>query len=337
MRSLLGVSLVLIGLVACGGGVSVSTNASNVCSEVAEVACHNLYQCCSEGEIEDFLNVSEPRTEPQCKEDVRRLCERNIVKLDTAIEAKRVKFESETMNKCLEALVAPSDTCAIVGTMLPWTEECMDSAWVGLVADGGQCFATNECASKNSICATNQTCTPRPVAGEPCGQFGCAPGNFCQTGICRAQLGTGQACTSSLQCIQPLFCDFAATGTPVCTDRLDGGAACSSNQNCKSGQCIPGTCAGSTISCFTAASCNQRCADDGGFCGTDFDCGSGRCSISTTTFCSSTASCPLGETCNFPVKCLIGASCVGTPACTTAQQVADYCEDALGVIGSITP
>ena len=95
-------------LVACGGGVSVSTNASNVCSEIAEVACHNVYKCCSEGEIEDFLGVDEPRTEPQCKEDVRRTCERNIAKLDAAIEEKRVRFDSDLMNNCLEAIVAPS-------------------------------------------------------------------------------------------------------------------------------------------------------------------------------------------------------------------------------------
>lgn len=337
MRSYLRVSLFLVGLFACGGGVSVSTNASNVCSEIAKVACHNMYQCCSEGEIEDFLNVSDPRTEPQCKEDVTRLCERNIARLDEAIEAKRVKFESETMNRCLDALVAPSDSCATVDTVLPWADECMDSAWVGQVADGGQCFASIECASKTSACAPNQTCTPLPVAGQPCGQLGCAPGNFCQAGTCAAQLGAGQACTSSLQCTQPLFCDFASA-TPTCTERRAGGETCTSNQNCKSGQCIPGTCANSTQTCFSDATCGRRCTNNGLACATDSGCGvPGACSVTTTTPCTlgNNPCTALGETCVFPTVC-VQSTCVGTPVCTTAQVVADYCEDALGVIGGIT-
>jgi hypothetical protein len=330
----------LIGLAACGDGVDVSTNANNVCSEVAQVACHNAYQCCSEGEIEDFLNVSDPRTEPQCLEDLTRICERNIARLDAAIEAKRVKFESDTMNKCLEALVAPSDSCATVDTMLPWTEECMDSAWVGLVADGGQCFSNIECASKNSVCAPNQTCMPLPVAGQPCPQLKCAPGNFCQistgTPTCQVQLGAGQMCSSSAQCLKPLFCDFQAA-MPTCTDRLEGGAKCTSDQNCKSNECIPGTCAGTTLSCFSDTGCSKRCADDGSSCSTDAICSnnSGQCSVSGN-FCSPSTVCAgVGETCNYPIKCLPGV-CEGTPACTTAQVVADYCEGALGVIGGIT-
>jgi len=338
MRLLMGVSLVLVGLVACGDGVSVSTSASNVCSEVAKVACHNMYRCCSEGEIENFLNTDDARTEPQCQVDVERICERSIAKLDAGIEAKRVKFDSDTMNKCLEALVAPDDACAIVDTMLPWTEECMDSAWVGLVADGGQCFASFECASKTSACAPNQTCTPLGTEGQPCGQLGCATGFFCQAGTttptCRAQLGAGQACASTTQCLKPLFCDFQSA-TPTCTDRLNGGEKCSSDQNCKSSQCIPGICQGTTLDCFDNTDCSRHCADDGSFCTMDSNCGLGTCSISGFS-CSSAAGCTqAGETCNFPVKCLPGV-CEGEPVCTTAQLVADYCTGALNVIDDIT-
>lgn len=331
MRSFLGVSLVLIGLAACGGGVDVSTNANNVCSEAAKVACHNMYQCCAEGEIEDFLNVSDPRTEPQCIEDVTRICERKIAKVDAAIEAKRVKFESDTMNKCLEALVAPSDSCATVDTVIPWTDDCMESAWVGLVADGGQCFDSIECANKNSICAANQTCTAQASEGQPCGQLGCAPGLFCQTttGIptCRALLAAGQPCSAANQCQDKLFCNFQSA-TPTCTERLEGGARCTSDQNCKSGECVPGTCAGSAQTCFSDTSCSRRCSDDGSFCTTDSNCGTGMCSVSGT-FCTSSTQCTgIGETCNFAIKCLPGL-CEGTPACTTAQVVSDYCRGAV--------
>lgn len=333
MRSFLGVSIVLLGLAACGGGVSVSTNAGNVCSEVAEVACHNLYQCCAEGEIEDFLNVSEPRTEPQCKVDITRTCERNLAKADAALEAKRARFDSDVMNRCLEALVAPSDTCATVDTMVPWAEECMDSAWVGLVPDGAQCFATFECAGTSSFCATNQICVPRPTTGQPCTfTSGCATGNFCQAGTCQLQLGAGQSCTSSTQCQKPLFCDIGAT-MPVCTEVRDAGQPCTSDQNCKSGQCIPGTCSNSTAECFRDTDCSRRCTNNGFFCTTDSNCGTGTCSTSGIT-CSSSLQCTTGETCNFPVRCVAGP-CIGSPVCTQAQIVVDYC-DAVGVIDNVS-
>lgn len=332
MRSFLGVSFILICLVACGDGVDVNANASNVCSEIAKVACHNLYQCCSEGEIEDFLNVDEPRTEPQCQEDVRRLCERSIARLDEGISAKRVQFDSSTMNNCLEALVAPSNACATVETTLPWAEECMNSAWVGLVADGGQCFGTFECAGKDSFCATNQTCTARPTNGQPCGATGCASGHFCQLGTCVPQLGTGLPCTSEAQCQDPLFCDFASLSGPKCTEVLDGGSPCTSNNACKSRQCIPGTCAGSTQSCFTDATCGRRCTNNGGACIQDSNCTTiGTCSVTTTTSCTLTTNpcTALGETCVFPPLCQ-PVDCVGDPVCTQAQIVVDYCEDSIG-------
>jgi hypothetical protein len=330
MRSILGVSFVWFCFVACGDGVSVGTNANNVCSEIAEVACHNLYQCCSEGEIEDFLNVSEPRTEPQCKEDVKRMCQRDIARLDEGIDKKRVKFDSEIMNNCLEALVAPSGACATVEQTVPWAEVCMNSAWVGLVADGSQCFGTFECASKDSFCAPNQTCTAKPGPGQACGiSPGCSTGNFCQAGTCRPQLAENAQCTSTAQCLQPLFCDFAAA-IPICTSVRDGGQPCTSDSACKSGDCIPGTCAGSTQSCFTSATCGRRCTNNGATCAQDSNCGPGQCSVTTTMMCNNTTMfCPGIETCVFPLLCQPGA-CVGTPVCAQAQLVVDYCQDALG-------
>jgi hypothetical protein len=302
-----------------------------VCSEIAEVACHNLYQCCSEGEIEDFLNVTDPRSEQECQEDVRRQCARSIAKLDAAIEAKRVRFDAAIMNNCLEALVAPSDRCATVDSVLPWADACMNSAWVGLVPDGSQCFGTFECEGADSACAPNQICTARPTDGQPCSAtVGCATGNFCQTGTCRRQLGEGQPCTSEIQCLDELFCNFAAA-QPVCAAVHDGGQPCTGNSSCKSNQCIPGTCSNSTQQCFTNSNCSGRCADDNSICTQDSQCALGTCSMTATT-CTSPLDCTgTGNTCVFPVRCNPG-TCVGTPVCTEAQLVVDYCEDALGAL-----
>lgn len=338
MRSFLGVSLVLLGLVACGGGVDVSTNADNVCSEVAEVACHDLYRCCAEGEIERFLGVSDPRTEPQCKEDVTRTCARKIAPLDEAISAKRVKFDSGTMNHCLESLVAPDDACATVETALPWTEACMNKAWVGLVADGGQCFQSFECASKDSVCAPNQTCVAKATAGQPCGQFGCATGLYCQnlTGAptCQPQLAEGQPCTSTTQCQEKLFCDtFSAT--PTCVAPKDGGQTCTSSTGCKSADCLTGTCAGSTTQCASSASCGRKCTNTGLTCTVDSTCGNGTCSVTTAMMCNLTGmNCPVGEFCNFPPRCQ-PVECTGR-VCSQSQLVVDYCTNAISEISSLT-
>ena len=146
-------------LVGCGGdgGVNIDSDADNVCGEIAEVACHNLYQCCAEGEIEDFLGVSEPRTELQCREDVERICERRAGTLQFSIQEGRVRFDAGIMNACLEALVAPDDTCSTVVMRLPWTEACMNSAFVGTVMPDQACLFSHECAGGvDAFCAPNQ-------------------------------------------------------------------------------------------------------------------------------------------------------------------------------------
>jgi len=330
MRSFLGVSFVLLCIVGCNDGLSVSTNTDNVCSEIAKVSCHNVYQCCTEGEIESYLNVDQPRTEPQCQEDITRRCHRAIAQLDEAIAAKRVKFDSSTMNRCLDALIAPSDSCATVETEVPWEAACMESAWVGLVPDGSQCFNTFECASKDSICAPNQTCVAKARTGEPCGQFGCASGNFCSstTGAptCQPQLPEGSLCQSTTQCQTKLFCDLASP-MPTCSSAKEGGATCTSNPGCKSGDCLPGTCAGSTTQCTSNFTCGRRCTNNGVTCNTDSTCGNGTCSTTTTTMCNNTGlTCPIGEFCVFPQRCQ-QVECSGR-VCSLSQNVVDYCTEA---------
>lgn len=327
MRQVFAFAVVL--LVGCGGdgGVNIDSNADNVCGEIAEVGCHNLYQCCAEGEIENFLGVSEPRTELQCRDDLERICERRAGTLEFSIGEGRVRFDAAAMNACLETIVAPDDTCATVVTMLPWTEACMNTAFVGTVATGGDCFFAHDCAGGvDAFCAPNQKCAMRPTAGMPCGS-GCASAFFCQTGVCAPRVAAGSMCTSTTQCQQTLFCDTSAP-TPVCTARLPGGSACTSSSGCASGQCVPGTCTGTSNTCFRDTDCSGRCADDNSFCTTAANCALGTCSVSLTS-CSQQSQCTMvGDVCNFPVQCLPG-DCLGDPVCTAATLTVDYCTGAL--------
>ncbi len=319
----------MVAAVGCGGddGVGIDTSASNVCDEIAEVACHNLYSCCTENEIEDFLGVSEPRTQIQCREDVKTSCERRIATLEFSIEQNRVRFDPNIMNNCLAALVAPDDTCAEVVTALPWTEACMNSAWVGTVVVEAECRYAHECAgSPDVFCAPNQKCTARPGHGQACGS-GCAEDFYCASAICQPRLPAGGVCTSTSQCQEMLFCDTAAV-MPVCTARQPGGSACTGSSGCVSNQCIPGVCAGpSASSCFKDTDCNGRCADDGSFCSGPSSCASGMCQ-SSGAFCSTPTGCGALDTCIFPVACVPG-DCVGDPVCTAPQYVVDYCTGAL--------
>jgi hypothetical protein len=315
-------------LFGCGGsGVDISTNQDNVCDQVAEVACHNLYQCCSEGEIEKFLAVSDPRTESECRVDFSRRCARSIASLDFGISQKHLKFDAKTMNTCLDALLAPSSTCATIESALPWTDACMDSAWVGLVDDGGDCLSKAECASKDSFCSSSQKCTALPGDGQPCGAFGCATGTFCSAGTCRAQVAAGAACTSSIQCLKGLFCDVVAMPA-ACAPLRAPGETCTADATCTSNHCNPGTCAGSTTQCLTKNSCSSRCANSNNFCITDGDCAPGTCSMTPTQCTAGNPCVGVGNTCVFPVKCN-PAECVGDVVCAEPHVVVDYCQGAL--------
>lgn len=313
--------------IGCGGdGVEISTSADNVCGEIAEVACHNLYQCCTEGEIEAFLNVDEPRTERQCREDVIRACERSSLTLNDSIAAGRVRFDAERMNACLNAHVAPEGSCGMIVTELPWKEACADFAWVGTVAVGGACFFGHDCAgAPDNFCAPNQKCTAKPTAGFPCGS-GCASDFHCVAGICQPKLPSGAPCVSTSQCQKDLFCDSSAVPMPVCAAKAPGGTACTSSAGCASGTCVPGQCMGTSFSCFRDADCSSRCADDGSSCTTSAQCATGTCSVGGN-LCTSNTSCTAGggDTCVFPVLCLPG-DCIGDPVCTSQTLAVDYCE-----------
>ncbi len=332
-----GTILVMMGmLVGCQDGISVDADEDSFCSELAEVACHNLYSCCSEGEIEQELGVSEPRTEEQCREDKKRNCERGTANLRDSLSKDRVRFNADAFNTCIETYLAPDDTCAQYVDELPWTEPCDVELWTGLVGIAGSCFFDHDCAGypKTAECGPDQKCVALPVGGFPCINGECAEDFFCGSGlICQARLAEGAPCTGFDQCQEELFCDSNAMPMPICTGRKEGGEACTSDQNCVSSDCIPGQCSMTGSSCFTDANCTARCADDFSSCtvGMDYQCNAtGYCNEVTSQSCSgSTANSQCvnlaaGTTCIFNVAC-VPSECIGDPVCTAPLFLADYC------------
>jgi len=307
---------------------SIASTQQNVCDQVAAVACYNWYRCCSEGEIERNLGVTDPRTGAQCLEDVNRMCLRKLAGVNYSSEQGRVTFENTRMDSCLKALLVPEESCTTVDQMLPWASACMEAAWVGMVGVGGECTYSYECADETvNYCAPNRTCTPRPTAGQPC-DTGCATGLYCNLGKCAAQLGVGGPCTVSTQCVKDLFCDLSQPA-PVCTPLRQPGEACVGNDSCKYKSCLPGTCAGTATACYLNSQCYGRCANNGANCTIDAQCGVGHCSIATTMLCNYPTDCSTAQgTCVFPYTCM-PPTCQGNVVCADVTMQIDYCTDTL--------
>jgi len=324
------IALTALVVAGCGGDgrPEISTTQDSVCSDLAEVACFDIYQCCSEGEIEATLGLHEARTQTECNDDVNALCERQLATYRFSIKNKRVKFDAKLMNACLAAFVAPKDTCSSIAATKPWTEACADSAWTGTVDNGGACDYAYECGT-DSFCSSNRVCTAKPGDGMACSQQGCATGLFCNAGTCRPLLASGAVCIANAQCQKGLFCDLPGTGT--CLAQHANGEACTTSAACTSATCLPGTCAGIPNTCFANTACSAHCADDNSFCTDDSSCQAGTCSISAAQ-CSTLTPCAIGAgTCVFPVKCL-PAQCVGPVVCADPHVVVDYCQDPLDEI-----
>jgi hypothetical protein len=322
----------VVSLVACGDdGVTIDSSSSNFCDQIAEVACHNLYQCCTEGEIENYLNVSDPRTEVQCRDDVTRSCHRQAAEVEDSIKQNRITFDAKKFNDCLTAIVAPDGVCSDIVMELPWKTACMNTAFVGAVATGASCLFDFDCqGAPDSFCAPAQKCMARPTSGQPCGT-GCASAFYCNGGTCAAKVAAGGVCTSSLQCEKDLFCDFTAMPQPVCAALLPGGSPCTSSSLCESNSCVPGQCSGTGVSCYNDAQCSMHCANSTAFCTTASNCALGTCSVGLNS-CSSNTQCVggVGDVCNFPVQCVPG-DCIGDPVCRATELTVDYCTGALSV------
>jgi hypothetical protein len=327
MRLAYVVSMCVVAVGCGGGGISISGNESNFCEEIAKVACNNFYQCCTESEIQRLLGVTEPRTEKECREDVRRICVRNASSLSNSLEAGRVAFSAQAFNDCLNAVLAPEGTCASIESVVPWEAACMTSAFAGTVQTTGSCFFSHDCAgAPDSFCGPDQKCSQKPTAGFPCGS-GCASDFYCGTnGLCQAKAAAGAPCMSNTQCQQGLFCDVDATPEPACAPKIEGGLACRSNSACLSNDCIPGRCMGTSFGCFRDTDCNSRCANSGATCTTSAQCALGNCSVGGNS-CSSDIHCTVDATdvCIFPVQCVPGA-CIGDPVCTAQRVNIDYCQ-----------
>ena len=300
-------AFVLCLAIGCGDNdqITIATSADNLCQQIAEVACHDMFACCTESQIEQTLGVTNPRTELECRGDFARQCRRTIAPYAIAVADHRVAFDGKVMDTCLRELVAPDGVCISVEAELPWKLACMESAWVGEVATGGSCHFAFECAGHDSVCAPNETCRELPGAFQACSPvLPCASNFYCGADrFCHPDSPSGSPCALDSQCLKGLYCEVHE-GLPFCAPLHGKGEPCNGSNSCTSQLCLTSTCTVSQNPCFV-----------------DTDC-------SFASFCTGTHT-----PCNQDIQCAPGTcvpdACVGTATCGEDQIVVDYCATAL--------
>jgi hypothetical protein len=91
-----------------------------------------------------------------------------------------------------------------------------------------------QCAPLNSV---GGACDPSSISS-------CAPGGYCDQGVCTMSLAPGSACTSTAQCDSTSQCDVS--GTKTCVALSAPGTQCTQGN-----QCTVGVCDGTTKKCLT--------------------------------------------------------------------------------------
>lgn len=151
-------------------------------------------------------------------------------------------------------------------------ERCYDATGegqLGVCGDGLSCASSGVCEARlpagsvcdyydacvdGLFCGPTNTCIPLPGLGEACGDgIGCAEGLSCSSsygsdGTCVGLPGYDDACLVDQGCTSGLFCDVGsdpfASGLGRCARLKAQGASCDNYQECESGNCSGGVCAG---------------------------------------------------------------------------------------------
>ncbi|MBN2343120.1 MAG: hypothetical protein JXX29_02290 [Deltaproteobacteria bacterium] len=274
--------------------VSISPTQDNACSEMAEVVCHNSFQCCVGAEIEDKYGLELTTDEKKCRKDVQLICENTYAAHIDSIEDGRARLNTEQFGRCLERMLAPSGVC------FPY-EEVDWEAWAecdevsdmlqGQVAVGGDCLHDYDCAGQ-AFCAANLKCKNPATVGLPCvsnsdcmEELHCAYDENLMDYVCTPDVAAGGVCNNSSECAATLYCkttESTATETylGICAAPVANGEVCSadydagsyySDMECQSGNCLMGTCANGN-ECSVNSDCTGTCREGGTVCSGDMDC-----------------------------------------------------------------
>jgi hypothetical protein len=228
-----------------------NVNAKNFCSQFAEVACYNMWTCCTGLQIERMLGQTLSITEASCHDDMKLQCEDTFALQLDAVANNKATINTEKATTCFETLlVSNRDACFLVPKDSVFdkkiTENCSRSAlFEGSVPVGSDCTTDWECGT--------DACCGRPDGGV-CDVFsaGC---------ICKTLSPANGSCCANDECATGLYCErpsaiCSLTASPgACTAQVAFGAACTSDNQCDSNFCEVGRCQGYAVSCYTDSDC----------------------------------------------------------------------------------
>jgi hypothetical protein len=247
--SILGAALALASLGGCSGGGgsgsggggsggsggNVANGLAQLWAENAKATCKQLFSCCNDQELTDKLSklTPVPTTQAECASALAVKLGDNDWRRVRAVDEGRLAFHADRGALCMQKTAAASCADYFINNTLSKDPDC-EATLEGLVAPGGDCSATEECAGSGVLCdgADNAAgvlgkCVVLPGEGKPClplacsDCYGCAAGLHCtlDTTVCQKRLADGAACQASDEC-QSGSCDMmsskCATKPPVC-------------------------------------------------------------------------------------------------------------------------
>jgi hypothetical protein len=236
------------------------------------------------------------------------------------VTAGRSEFDGTKAQACFDAFDAVlANACS--GASIADLESLCDPMIVGLVAEGGNCGDSSECADESLDCVYEQdncygTCQTEP--GDSCD---CTDEQYCdyeiETPECKALKAAGEACDGSEECTSTTRCVSGTCGAPM-ANLLDDGEACTlafddqGAATCKPGSgCIDLMASQEGVS----GTCGALKAE-GGSCLFSTECQAGKACTGTDLMTGMTGVCggPLddGEMCMLPFECKSGNCDQGT-------------------------
>lgn len=301
---------------------STKVTENNLCSEVAEVMCNNIFECCTGAEIEATFGVEITTSEANCRRDMRLYCEKQTSTLQYALDKGSASLIAGAVNTCLEAYVVGEEGCfPHVTEFIP---ECDEPLIKGNQKAGAECLYSFECVA-DTYCGPNLKCQALPKAGESCATaVGCASGLYCGLDeenleyTCHSLKSAGTACDSAIECEAGTLCAADPEGNNICTALKAAGETCDSNDICRSNMCLPGTCENGAT-CYSVQDCGTgTCETSGASCYSNESCG-GVCSTSgygcdDINLCPGTCavsgySCTSNYSCNYGNCAITGGIC----------------------------
>jgi hypothetical protein len=164
-------------------------------------------------------------------------------RVDNSIAKKRLSYDRAQGKKCLDAITTAE--CGDVLNLFTQDKGLCDLPFVGLVAENGDCYESNECAAGTFCDPTSDcggVCHKLTKLGGACGAgTTCELDTQCIGSLCRERANEGDTCAGDLGlgCKSGLFCrpkpDTPSVG--VCTRPMTDGTCTKSSQCAFGYQC----------------------------------------------------------------------------------------------------